>query len=226
MALHHVSAVFRNQSRIRLFFDSELAGPSFNAALYAVETPGHESPAIAVRAALAVIGSANAVELVLDQELLSDVVYRATLSASVEGSNGTLGVETVVDIKTPGQAESARPSRSVVPDVYGEDIRWIGDWLETADGDLAIQSGLQNLKDAVINRALSEGIVWSRAYGLRARRYVDAPPALPTLAIEAGRQALLDDRLTAARGVASADTVEIIYTPVGARSQETATVGR
>ncbi|HEX2879112.1 MAG TPA: hypothetical protein VHO25_06210, partial [Polyangiaceae bacterium] len=123
MAISFVSGIFRNNSRIRLFFDADLAGLAFQSFWFTVETSGNESPPVTVLAAVAVIGHPGAIELALNQELIPDVTYQVHIQAGLPGFTD-MAPELNLELRTPGAKPSKRNTGSLLPDLYGEDITW------------------------------------------------------------------------------------------------------
>lgn len=202
MAITFQSVVYRSPRRIRLVFSNTLAAGAFATTWYTVTSTDSLGVDPSVLAALIVAGSPNVVELALSDEMAEGGGYAVTALAGVPAADAsTLASNTALPLRAPGAAPAdTGPTAEAREDLYLYDLAFNGDdFVETGDGDLATVSGIENAESALKRRELSEGLLWSSAYGAKAREYVDGPStALPELRAALINQALLDPRVKAA----------------------------
>lgn len=208
MALGLLSVFERSPTRIRLIFDGALASGAFVATSYlaAESLDGSMTPTRtwSVTGAIAIASNSAAIELVLSSPMTEGSwawVSFLTLVPAVSGGPFVGATSPQIRSSEPLPPPSPEVSQTDFDAVlWGEDLFFDGgDWRESPEGDLAVISGPANAEGAIVRRMLSEGLTWDQSYGLRPRRYIDAP-AVTARAIlgEAQAQAVADDRIAQA----------------------------
>jgi hypothetical protein len=190
----------RTPTRIRCFFtDTVTAAPSGAFTVGSLGPVDFIDPPVVE----ALIVQGSQVELTVSHELAAGGNYELHLTGGqVHGGTPTApGATIAFTVSSPPLAPSGQLSIALLTsNLFGEDISWNGtDWVETQDGDLAITTGPENARQAIIRREFSEGLLWDPSYGLKPNEFVDGPAGeLPTLAARAETQALSDDRMKTA----------------------------
>lgn len=144
--------------------------------------------------------SGNQIEVILDSALTGGGNYSLSLNPTRVSNGSDTAPPVTFDFTAPSQPQAPSGSLSITQlsaAFFGEDIQWSGtDWVEGPDGDIAVASGPENARTAVIRRELSEGVLWDASYGLKPSEFVDAPAGeLPSLMARMETQALADDRV-------------------------------
>ena len=200
----------RSARRIRLLFDKTLAVGAFTStSFYAVTCTDGAGASPSVVAALAVPNSPYAVELALSTDLVPGGAYVVSAVAVPAADATTTPPGTELPMRQPerppGPSQSVSPA-DVMAFVYGSDIVWQEDFLETADGDLATVSGVENVRGALVRAVTSDGLAHDPTYGAHPREYVDGPAGmLGTLPGKVQRALLRDDRVKRVRSVTIED---------------------
>lgn len=200
----------RSVRRIRLLFSKSLAVGAFTStSFYTVTCTDGSGASPTVVAALAVPDSPNAAELALSNDLAPGGAYVVSAIAVPALDASTTPPATELPLRQPERP--AGPSQAISAEdvlafAYGSDIVFQGDFLETADGDLAKQSGAENVRSALAQAMVSNGLPHDRSYGAHPREYVDGPAgALGTLPGKEQRALLKDDRVKRVRSVTIQD---------------------
>lgn len=196
----------RSVRRIRLLFSSPLAVGAFTTpSLYTVTCTDGSGASPTVVAALAVPDSPAAAELALSNDLAPGGAYTVSAVAVPALNATTTAPGTELPLRQPERP--AGPSQAISAEdvlafAYGKDIVFQSDFLETADGDLAKQSGAENVRSALVHAMVSDGLSHDSTYGAHPREYVDGPAAaLGTLPGKVQRALLRDDRVKRVRSV-------------------------
>lgn len=197
-----ISIVVRNERRLRLVFSAPLAFGAFGTpapAYYVIDNEDGAAPSPGVNAAILVIGAVTNVELALDTDLATGALYRVRAIGvpAQDASTSTSASDQRFRPGTPQQQTNVEPK---VNDqdllLFGRDLVFQGDYVETAEGDLEVISGLPNAQAALKRRMLGAPHPWAPDYSPRARQYVDAPfSLLGSLRSRLEAQALRDDRV-------------------------------
>lgn len=188
----------RSPTRLRCFFtDTVTAAPSGAFAVSSLD--GNANPSVVE----ALILQGSQVELVLATGLVGGGSYQLGLTGGLVAGGGPTAPAATMQFSAPAvrAAPSAELSIQLLSsNLFGEDIAWNGsDWVQGPDGDLAIISGQENARSAIVRRMFSEGLLWAPDYGLKPTEFVDGPAGeLPQLVGRAQAQALADDRVTKA----------------------------
>lgn len=200
MTLELLSVEVRSPRRLRLRYSLALDVGAFSPSWFTIACADSSTGDPPVLAALLVPSDSAQLELALGIDLAAGARYTLTSAANIPAVGGALSVLDVTGFRPP-QARQA-PSPSVSSDdvralLYGEDlVHDGGDFVETADGDLAVISGVENAMNAVVRRALADGLPYNENYGPHLRRFVDAPaPSVRAARGSVERQARLDDRV-------------------------------
>lgn len=211
MALQLLAVQQRSSTRIRLKFDGAVAGSAFGPAALVGYTAAesYEGSAVAARTwavtgSIAIASDAAAIELVLANPVGDGswfwIVFNSPVPAAVGAPFAGPVSPTIRSLENAPRPSPEVPASGLDAILWGEDFVHDGrDWVETAEGDLLVSTGIENARQAVARRLLSEGLQWDAAYGLRPRRFVDAPSVTAkTILGEAQTQAVADDRVVAA----------------------------
>jgi hypothetical protein len=206
----------RHEYRVRLVFSNTLAVGAFtNLALYTVTNDDGKGPTPTVLAALVVPGNAQNVELALSAPLVEGALY--TLSAvgvpAADASVSTSASIRTFRIGVSNEQPNQEPKASNVDLLlYGRDAVWAGDYVESAESDLATVEGVPNARGAVRRRILGSPLPWDRSYSPNAYESVDLPStAVGGLKGRIQSQAIVDDRVRAAQVVFVADDPEDVH---------------
>lgn len=214
MAISFTSVIPKHSRRLRLVFSNTLSASAFTStSYYSITALDDYATDVTIREALVVAESSNIVELALAQPLLPNGYYRVT-------ANGVPAIDASVT-PTPSTEDfrfgETQEQTNVEPlnndlDVllYGWDLLFSGgDFVESADGDLATVSGQANAKAALSRRLLSEGLLWDPTYGAKPREYVDSVNLNgTTLKGILERQVMLDNRFTKAKADLEFDDID------------------
>lgn len=218
MALIYQAHERRSPYRVRLRFDQALAAGAFVTTFYSLASEDSLGADPTVLAAMAVPVSTDQVELALDVPLAPGAAYTITILAGVPAAVGDPLAGDATDrlvAPTPRPRVSEEISAGDVQAlIYGEDLRHNGDDLvESADGDLAGQLGVENAVEALQRAAAGNGLPWDESWGAHLREKVDAPsPTVGTARGSLVATLLADDRVRSANATAVAGddgTVEI-----------------
>jgi len=223
-----LAVIPRHERRIRLSFNLAVAMGGFVTppTFYTVTNTDGKGISPGVVKVFVVANSPDVVELQLDGDLVGGALY------------------TVSAVGVPGVDASVTPNPSILPFFFGEnnpqpkptgqsgisdldavlygiDLLFHGDFLETPDGDLAVVSGTTNLRESAWRRALSEGLPWTPDFGVHPREFVDATPgSLGALRGRAESQMRRDDRVKTASAILVTDVAQaflsISVIPIGA----------
>lgn len=203
MAIELTGVVIRNERRLRLVFSNTLAAAAFTStSFYTVANQDGLGPDCGVSAAIIVVGAATNVELALDSDLVDGALYQVSAIGvpATDATTSTAASTTLLRKGTSPAIQNAEPKASDAEVLlYGRDIVWTGgDYLETADGDLATVEGAPNACGALRRRLLGAPLPWAPGYSPRARSFVDLPlPAINALKGRLEQQVLADDRFEA-----------------------------
>lgn len=203
MALGFVNLLVRSPRRVRLLWDAALGGGAFSPSWFTFETLDGAGTNPNVVAALAVPSYPDQCELVLDNDLAIGGLYRLTIGAGVPPASGGTAPGYTRDFRPEGRPADPSPTLrldDVIAELFQTDLLHDGkDFVEEANGDLAGVTGPENAKRAFARRLVSNGLAWRSDYGVKARRFVDAPePTLPELRGRVAEQARRDDRIVRA----------------------------
>jgi hypothetical protein len=207
MALTYHRHEVRSPYRIRLTFSHALGAGAFVTSWFSIVSTDDLGTDPTVVAVLEVPGDVLSLELSLDVELAPGGAYELTISAGVPGATEPpLAADATQKILTP------RPQPNVAAEnlagqiealIYGQDLLHDGrDYVEQADGDLAILSGVRNATAGVERIAEGNGLPWSEDWGAHLREFVDSPS--PSAIVARGqvvRAVQTDDRVTGADAV-------------------------
>lgn len=226
MAIAFDSLIVRSIRRIRLAFSAPLGAGAFSTLKYTVTSLDAAGVDEVVTATLALADSPQSVELALQFDLVALGRYRVTFTA-VPGADAST-VTGTFDFEAPGQQQHASATvqqDDVLALLYGEDLVFDGnDYVEGADGDLAVEKGPPVVKGWVMDLVESEGLLWDPDYAPQVRKYIDGTVgALPSLRGELLRKILKDDRIQQANakilpqvdGLDGQATIDIDVTLVG-----------
>jgi hypothetical protein len=210
MAITLQTVAVTSARRVRLVYDNTLALGAFSTAWFSIASVDDVGMAPGVSYALAVPGLGHIVELALSLDLVPGARYSVSAVAGVPAADASTAPEVSYEFVVPSRR--ADPSvgvtaNDIAAEIFGLDLRHDGnDFVESADGDLAVVSGPENAQLAVTRRLLSDGLPYDATYGGQARKYVDAPnAALPALRARLEREARADDRVVAASVEMAAD---------------------
>jgi hypothetical protein len=209
-----------------LFFTNNLAAGAYGSpAYYTVTNLDGVAVSPAVGAVFAIAGSTNGVELALRQELVPGALYRVTALGVPAVDLTVTGADAQHDFRPPSPPSTATtetPAHDVELALYGRDLIHDGDdYLETADGDLAVISGTANAEGAVRRRLLGSPLPWAPQYSPNAREFVDSVDAKP-LRGRLRAQALRDPRVKAAEATYddSTSVFRVTVTLIGGHSPD------
>jgi hypothetical protein len=214
MSLTLVAVFPRHDRRLRLLFSAALAAGAFTSTIYyAVASTDSAGANPSVSAAIAVPNEPNAAELALDPALVAGGSYTVTLTAVPALAGGTCSDSDAFVFGAAPTTTNVEPETDDTDELlYGVDLVWAqgadtgGDYVETADGDLATITGPQNAIGAVERRLRGEPLAWDPTYSARAYDFVDAPPGeAPTLRSSLVTQAREDNRVIDASCTVSLD---------------------
>ncbi len=196
----------RSARRIRLLFSKNLAVGAFTSTSFytvtCIDGAGASPPVVA---ALAITDTAYAAELALSTDLVPGGSYVVSAVAVPAQDASTTPPGTELPLRQPQRLEG--PSQELSADAlsaffFGADIQFQGDFLETANGDLARVIGTENVRGALARTMVSDGLVHDPSYGSHVREYVDGPAgALGTLPGKVQKALLRDDRVKRIRSV-------------------------
>lgn len=193
-----VATVIRNERRVRLVFSGALAAGAFATTPYTVAGQDGAGTDPSVKAALAVSGDPNAVELVLGADLALGGLYLLTLTAVPFTVLASFTGTQLFRTAGTTDATNAEPETDDLDELlYGVDLVHDGtDYVEDASGDLASIAGIPNVKGALERRLKGDPLPWDGQYGAQSNEFVDAPiPSAPTLRGSLVAQARADDRV-------------------------------
>lgn len=203
MAISLLAITPRSERRLRLSFTNTLAGGAFglSPALYTITCENAAGGDPDINAALIVSGSPNVVELALSESLVDGGRYTVScpgvpaVDLSVTPSP-TSQQFVFGDRKFEENRENNRSDADAV--LFGRDLVWSGsDFIERANGDLALETGPGVVYKRVYKISTSEGLPWDANFGAHPQEYVDAPPGtMPALQGTLQRKILEDDRVT------------------------------
>lgn len=204
MSIALQSIEVRGPRRVRLRYTNTLAMGAFSPSWFSIACLDSSTGDPPVAYAMVVSGAADSVELALSVDLAPGGQYELTSGAGIPAGDASTTALDVSNFRVPLPRQSPSPSVSanfVRALLFGEDLLHEGgDMVETPDGDLATQSGEQNAMDAVVRRALADGLPYNSEYGPRLRRFIDSPGSGGVLRTARGdieRNARLDDRVKA-----------------------------
>ena len=191
----------RSVRRVRCTFPSPLAPSAFTMAPWSIQCLDSFGSSPTINAVLLIPGQANCAELSLSCDLVDGSVYQITGNAVTAAAGAGMWTGSVqwCTRQTP-KAPSPEVNLSEVDAVlFGIDLAWAsGDFVETAQGDLATIGGAENARTALVRRATSEGLPWAPKYGVKPRKYVDGSSlALPKILNTVTSQFLRDNRVKA-----------------------------
>lgn len=212
MTIALLGIVPRHERRVRLLFSGTLAAGAFTSTTYySVACTNSLGGNPSVSAAIQIAGNGSSVDLALARDLAQSGTYLVTCTA-VPGADASTFTGTQSFYFGQSQLRpNSEPARSDVSDlVYGVDLIWDGrDFVESADGDLAVISGLENAQAAIQRRLRGSGLPWSPGYGPRLDSFVDGPAVGQGTARGAiVNQLLLDDRVTSAKATVRTDETD------------------
>lgn len=199
MAIAFLTVNVRHERRLRLLFSANLAVGAFaSVAFYTVVSADDSQVSPNVVAAQVLPGTPNAVDILLDANLVDGAIYNVSanavpaLDASVTPTPSALPIRlaqtfTFADVEVPvGDVDAL---------VYGEDLLFDGnDFVEGPDGDLGTITGPNNAITAMDRRVISDGLAWDDTYGPKADELVNGPPRATLLKGRVIQQVLRDDR--------------------------------
>jgi len=198
---HFERAIVRSSYRVWIAFDATLDSGAFVAGLYSVT--GNT-----VRYAYSVTGSPHVVELALGTALVDGATASiAWASVPIVGNGNVSGTISATAPATPRATTAGRATPSLVhAGMYGRDLDWNGDLVETPSGDLALIAGLDNVRGALDRQAGSGHVLWRPNYSPRLDQYTDSTGSI----LPAGRNALdrslvQDDRVKAVSSTLDVD---------------------
>ena len=196
----------RTVRRVRLLFSKNLAAGAFTStAYYTVTCTNGAGVSPGISAALMVPGTAYAVELALASDLVPGGTYTVSAVAVPAADASTTDPGSELSLfqpeRPPGPTDTVSPD-AVAAFLFGVDPTFQGDFLETADGDLARISGMENAKAALVRAMVSDGLCHDPTYGAHPREYIDGPAALlGTFPGKVQRALQRDDRVKRSRTV-------------------------
>lgn len=200
MSISLGGVVVKHERRLRLAFSNSLASGAFVPGLYVITSlDGRATPPVVV-ATFVITGAPGNVELALGGDLVQGAAYQISAIGVPATDLTVTGSDAVAPFQlpfTPGVPNSEPKVDDGEKLLYGQDIVWNGkDFLETANGDLFVVAGANNVRLAIERRLLSEGLLWDPGYGAKPRQYVDsAAGAVGNLKANLIQQAQADDRV-------------------------------
>jgi len=200
MTLDLLSVEVRSPRRIRLRYSLALGIGAFSTSWFSITCTDSSTADPPLTGAFLVTSDPAQLELALGLDLAPGAQYTLTSAANIPGAGGALSVLDVTSFRPPTARQAPSPSVSsddVRALLFGDDLAHDGDdFVETGDGDLAIISGPENAMNAVVRRALADGLPYNENYGPHLRRFIDAPaPSVRAARGNVERQARLDDRV-------------------------------
>lgn len=226
MAIAFDSLIVRSIRRIRLAFSAPLDTGAFATFRYTVTSLDAAGVDEVVVATIHVPDSPQSIDLALQYDLVALGRYRLTYLA-IPGLDASVAVGSF-DFEAPGEQQHASATvqqEDVLALLYGEDLVFDGnDYVEGADGDLAVEVGPPVVKGWVMDLVESDGLLWDPDYAPQVRKYIDGTVgALPALRGELLRKILKDDRVRQANakilpqidGLEGQATIDIDVTLVG-----------
>lgn len=202
MAIALVSLELRGSRRVRAIFTGALGSGAFTSTSYysVTASDGGLNP-LHVVAVFAIANSSNAVEMALDTELtggsLYSIAFAAVPGADASTFTGSQLIRQALDLQALPNVEPETQDVNLL--LYGRDLLFRGDFVQSPSGDLATVAGRPNWLGAMGRRFGSEGVNWDPTYGARADEAVEAPaPLAPAFAGSLAAQARLDDRTSQA----------------------------
>jgi len=188
-----------SRRRLRLVFSEDVAAGAFTTLSYYTVTctdAGGVDPSVV--AAFVVPNSTAVVEIALDFDLVDGASYKVSAVGVPASAGGSTPAGSELPFR-PGVVRH-RPvtgSDDILESFLGTDIVWNGeDLVEDPSGDLATVSGRENVRAAIAQRLMSDGLPWDAAYGAKPREYVDGSPlTAQQLRGELAAQAIEDDRV-------------------------------
>jgi hypothetical protein len=225
MTLALQNLIVRSRRRIRAVFTDAVASGAFVTGFYSVTSLDGFGASPTINGVLVVPDSPQVVELSLAIDLADGAGYRLDVAAGVPAlAGGTAGAGSYA-FSAPTAAPAASPeilSDELLDAIYGNDIAFANDdFVETLEGDLATRGGIQNTTEALLDRALSDGLPWDDSYGAKPREFVDGSDSeLSTLRSRTLGQFLQDDRVVSATAVSAFEqtgdaTIDIAAVLVG-----------
>lgn len=198
MAIAFDSLICRSLTRIRLAFSAPVGVGAFATFRYTVTSLDAAGVDEVVTSVLPIADSPQSVELALQFDLVALGRYRLTYIA-IPGLDASVAAGSF-DFESPGEQQHASATvqqDDVLALLYGEDLVHDGnDFVEGADGDLAVEKGPEVIKAWVMDMVESEGILWDADYAPNTRSYVDGTVgALPSLRGAILRKTLRNDRI-------------------------------
>ena len=200
MTVELQSIEVRGPRRVRLRYTNTLGAGAFVTSWFSIVSVDEVTADPLVVAVMLVPGFPEQIELQLSLDLAPGGSYELTSAAGIPAGDASTTALDVSNFRpaTPRQAPSISVSSADVRTLlYGEDLVHDGqDMVETHDGDLATISGEANALNAVVRRALADGLPYNPGYGPKLRRFVDAPsPSIRAGRGDLERNARLDDRV-------------------------------
>jgi hypothetical protein len=179
MTLALSSIYVRSPSRLRLSYTQPLGYGAAVASWFSLACLDSSTADPVVRVVYGVSYSATELELALTFDLAQGGSYQLTSLAGIPDADGGFSELEVTGFRVPIARPAPSPSLSandVGALLYGVDLLHDrGDFVETADGDLAVISGPDNAIGAIVRIGLSDGLPYDSTYGAKLRKYVDAP---------------------------------------------------
>jgi hypothetical protein len=187
MSIDLLTVEVRHERRIRLLFTNAVGSgglgtpaPSF----YTVASQDGAGADPLVKAAMAVSGNPNAVELVLSLDLVRDGLYLVSAVGVPDTGAGVTGATSTQQIRW-GQDYSQSDAEPLLADrarfLYGVDLIFNGeDYSEDTNGDLARVAGTANVTKALYHGIETTGLPWNAGWGAGAREFVDSPSVAAT----------------------------------------------
>jgi hypothetical protein len=197
--------IVRSRRRLRVLFTEPVAAGAFATAFYTVQSLDGIGIDPVVNGALVVLDSPQVVELSLAIDIADGARYQLNVASGVPALAGGTAAAGQYQFAAPSAPAAPSPELAIddlLNDVYGNDIVHNGaDFVETAEGDLAMIGGPENVYSALSVRAILEGLAWDATIGARLREFVDGPnQEIGVVRSRIVAQVLQDDRVVAARG--------------------------
>lgn len=201
MSITLTSVFVRHERRILLSFSNTLAAGAFTStSFYVIANTDGAGASPLVVAAIPITGAVSQVDLALDTDLVGGGQY-TIFAVGVPCTDTSVtpgGTQLGFTLGTPADDSNVEQATTDIASlVYGTDLVWSGaDFVETATGDLATVSGVQNYEAAITRRLTTPYVLpWAPSYGARSGDYVNAPRGSATVLRGALiRQAYADDR--------------------------------
>lgn len=207
MPINFASVEAKGRRRVRLTFDNELDWAAFSTSFYSVACTDGAGPSPNVRQALLIQSPTgyerNHLDLALDADLVDGGSYTVSAIGVPATDTSVTSASSTLPLKI-GERRKRATEQLGVSDAFlrlaGDDLVFDdGDFAETADGDLAIQGGVQSIVDQATECALSNGLPWAPSHGGKLRSFVDGSTRLlPAAADSVVRAILRDDRIQSA----------------------------